>query len=368
MAIRTINNAGLAQGFGVLADAIAGPGPQALINADLARRKGVLTDAQTASERVEAAQMQQAVDARAGLMDLMADPSVYSDPAARAQIGAFMAGLGEDGLEHGPGFMTGAATFANPNAFGDDLSNVLIGTGVVDQWGHTPTGHGAGLRNDRRLEMMDQRGQTERTVLDNEAEMDRQNAQNAFDAANPGVGKSFTPPLVDQNDVLAIWEDMAAIIDQQFPGAAVDPDTQQALTSRATEIYQHTKNHQLAVTQALDEFDLMLDGQQDAWGPFGLGGNPGTVESTFIPQGVERTGGSAPAAQPTQPAADVPDHVGEPVQPPDGFQPVFDEQAGTYKIVQGGKSIPIRDGQTATSPSTGIKLVFHNGQWHRFAG
>lgn len=353
MAFANITDPGLAQGFSVLADAIAGPSPTDIMNADYARRRSLYTDAQTQNELQQTIAAQRSAYDLNALQELLADPTAMSDPANRAYATSLLAGL-DHGMQYGPGFLTGASTFTDPNLFSpEDFSNVLLGTGVVSGWDNTPSGFQTKENNDLAQTLMQQQGA-----------MDRQTSKLEFQRDNPTSGSS-TPLEIQAKDVedlkRGVRQTLASRL-QVSPNTPVDPQVEDLIMRRATEIYQRTRNYQTAITQAVDdveqEYDLYVDSSQ---------GWSGKVKTQRDPKEAP-----SPAPEHTTPEPDTQPsehpHAGSEVSAPPQLEATRDTRTGEYRIVQGGQSIKIENGQTATSASSGLRIVFYDGKWYEFAG
>jgi hypothetical protein len=151
----SIENPQIAAGFAALSRAL-NPDPSAMIEADLNRRRGGLIDAQALSEAAQG----RSFDATAGLrnteasqiqgrmsgLEAFAAALTGLDMSTQEGRAALAAAAAQAGLD--PQNMTGSATFVNPNfASPNDFSNILLGTGVVNGFGDTPTGAGNALAN-----------------------------------------------------------------------------------------------------------------------------------------------------------------------------------------------------------------------------
>lgn len=304
----TVKTPGLAGLFNALA---GGGGVNDLIQADLNRaRRDQIGVATQVSQAELAAANKQAADL-AALQGILADPNSVLSPEGRAGIMSYLTGI-EGGLQHGPQFATGAATFTQPRGFDPgELSTMAFGTGVQPDYSKTPDGYLAGLLNALELEEMDQAGQMARHVTPK--------------PVVPGTTSS-TAPLVNPSVLKGLTEQIGARAPDHYDGAAIDPAVEQALISRASELYQQTRNLQTAVDQAFAEVQTQLQGQSDG-GWFGWGANPGTV--TLAPSGAPV---AAPASTTSGQAA----------------------QAANQQW---------QEGQTIRNKETGERMVWRNGQW-----
>ena len=146
----------IAAAFQGLSRALGGNDPQAIINADLDRRRGGLIDARAVTEGARAGAINAEADisrqeladlqVRAqGIQDLAAAMGLdLSTPAGRQAAAAAAIQAGVD-----PDVVTGFTTYTDPQfANDDDFSRILLGTGVVNGQRDTPTGFDAQLQSE----------------------------------------------------------------------------------------------------------------------------------------------------------------------------------------------------------------------------
>jgi len=290
--------------FGMLARALV-PDAGAAIKADQARldsnyRIAQTNDvyAQTALRQQELEQEQSFAAAQSALADFLASGADFSDPNARAQFMASVART-KDYMKNGPGFAAGATTYVQPGFANDnDFSRIMLGTGVVGDWGGTPTGFAAkeaGLdrRNDadnetlrfnnaadntRALESVDKTiagafsramlGNANRTDMnnaDNAAEMDRLKYRTEHPTAPASAGGQGRAPLtVTPQGQAKLNEMLAAALASQYPDASVDPGVVDALSAKVAENYQRTRNAQQAVLDTINGAGLETR-TEDGW-------------------------------------------------------------------------------------------------------
>lgn len=319
MAIKDPN---IAAGFAALASALI-PNSQGLIEADLARykRDGLIADtnrtnvdatrlaADRARLQAEADRTNGYIAADKNIAAILADPGFNpADPAWRAKLAAASAGV-EGGLSEAAPGMTGAATFINPNFAGspDAFANILMGTGVVDDYGKTQPGFTAdltaqGQRNDATIA-----GDAAANAADNtraldvariqaQAEMDRLKyatttpvTPGAAGSATAGAGKVATPLTIKPGDSAKFAEAIAGQIEQLYPGAVVDPALLQQLTSEATTLFQTNRNADAAIAEVLS--GLTATTQDESWWPTG--------DTTRVQRGSAQPAVAAPPAGPS---------------------------------------------------------------------
>ena len=367
MAMMTISDPGMAQGFQGLMSALGGGNVNGMIEADLNKGRRQLLTAQTGVEGQKLTDMQFQTGNSRTLMELLANPETLGSDEGRASLMSVLSGVA-GGLQHGPGFATGAATFTDPNVFNpNDLSNVLLGTGVVNGWGDTPAGHSDKLNNDVIT-----------TGMDNDAAYVR--------ALLPGGGSNRAPLTVSPDTTLDLDNMIAGALEAQYPGASQDPQLKNLLRSRVSQHYQTTRNAQMAVDTAMQEVQMALEGQSDGW--FGLGSRPGTVVPTgqTVPQ-TAPVSDPTTALPPTTPVVGTTPTAVAPGAPPaasapaagaSGAAPIPMDQLppslakGVVQTPDGqmlyvdanGQSTPLQNGQVFTSPSNPANsLIWRDGQF-----
>lgn len=302
----TIHTPGLEGLFQALGGGFGGSASD-LIQADLNRARRDQIGAETELSRADLAAKQREAQQLQALQELLLNPNVGADPTGRASLMSILAGV-PDGLEHGPAFGLGATTFVNPQTFNQqDLSNAAFGTGVQTDYSKSPQGVADGLLNAMNIAQMEDAGETQRAML-----------------PNNGTTGSRTPPLVNGPVIETLGDLITSGYGAQFPDAELDPALVQAVSSRASELYQQTRNAQLAVDMAMQEIGAKLEGAKSD-GIFGIGNSPGVVRA------------GTPGA-PATPAAAAP----APMTPP---------ASGTM---------------TAVNPKTGERLVLRDGAWVPF--
>lgn len=352
MPYNTIQDPAMARGFSILADAFA-PNAEREINADLARHR---RDGMVAQRQLDEQKLSQARDLQANqvmLQSILAGDPDMADPAVRADLMSTLAGV-DGGLQYGPKFATGAATFMQPQ-FADeaDLSNILLGTGVVGSYAQTPAGTKAGFAADLERQAAADAGAFARTEATNsnavtreQMTIDAANARHAdslanaltqeqlrqdgsmaraiYQAENPTATGGKTPLDVSPADSEKLWEQIDARLVAEYPDATViDPEVRAAIMPRVAQLYQQTRNAEAAIQQALGEIGLEQYGQDDSWWPTGDTQHLRVRKAAAAPAAAEKPGaGVAPSAAP-----------------------------GAFQ-----------EGQTATGPN-GEKIVFRGGQW-----
>lgn len=348
MAYTTIRDPGIAKGFSVLADVFGRQPAERAIQADLNRVRRDQILAETGVTNQKLAQMREQQANQVLLSSILAGNPDLSDPAARADMMSAIAGT-ENGMELGPKFATGATTFMQPGAFNEnDLSAVLLGTGVVNSFDQTPTGQGRALNAaqgmkaselSNALTLNNQDNQTALSVArqNNDGEM----ARLIWRTQNPaplGTSRTGGKPLdVSPDDTNELWSMVEERLQAQFPETEViDPQVQNAVMPRVSQLYQQTRNAELAIQQALGEIGLETQSQDDSWWPTG---------NTNHLKLKGPAGGNSPADKPGAAGKAPPAAPGA--------------NAGQQKIIEG---------QTATNPQTGEKIIFKAGKWVPYGG
>lgn len=379
MASMTFSNPGVGNLFSGLAGVLGGPDPQKLMQADYLRtqRDNVMSDTAINAQKLATAQREEA--AMRSLADVLGNPALAQTPEGRADLMSVLSQV-PGGLKDGPGFAMGASSFTDPNFMPEDsdFSRALVGTGVQTDWGNTPTGYQQGLDNAVTLQTM----------------------KNEGDLAVAGVKgtgvKGATPPLVNPKMAEDFAAMMAAALTSKFGQASVEPSLSDQLTSRATQLFQTTRNAPLAVQQAMEEAGLSVSGAND--GIFGTGffASPGEVTGNPIEQAVQSgdtTGlgdalSTAPAAPPVsttpEPLPQVaPDPAATPAASPAASPgvaapagapaegpPVHTQADGTAFIVGPNNTpIPLVDGVTKfRGANSGVVIIWKDGRWQPVTG
>lgn len=258
----TVRDPGMAKGFGILANILGQQDATGAIKADLYKGQRDEMRAATALKQQELVDMRNAEAYRAMLSEVLTDPNWMNTPEGRANATSMLPYM-EDGMQHGPGFLTGTSVFTQPDHLAPGpLSNVLIGTGVVDDWGKTPVGH-----------------QYETDV------------RAATDLATGGGSR--TPLDVGPNDVGALQAMLTHRLQAQNPeGLPIDPAFLAEIMPVITRAYQQSRDAELAVSQALEGVEM--ERYQDTGVPFWPFDNQDPV--------LRRKAGS-PAPAPAQPPA-----------------------------------------------------------------
>lgn len=334
MAIRDPN---IAAGFQALAAALF-PDSQGLIEADLARHKrdNIIADtnrtnvdatrlaADRARLQAEADRTRNYIAADQSIAAILADPAFDpASPAWRAKLAAAAAGA-EGGLSGAMPGLTGAATFVNPGFAGsaDAFANILMGTGVVDDYAKTQPGVVADIaaenkRNDatiagtlaantadnaRALEVakMQAQSQLDQNTADNaraleiakmqaEAAMDRLKYSTTTPAAPGAIGApTGSLPTVDLKDTTDFAGAIAGRLAEKYPEADLSPEMLGQLTSDAIKLFQMNRNADAAVAEVLSG---VTENVHDTWWPLDR-----TV--TIVRKPAAASAEAAPAAAP----------------------------------------------------------------------
>lgn len=356
MAYYNVQDPGLRQGFSALADAFY-PDPSKVVNATLtaARREQAYADRdKTLYETDILRRQEKALSDLQGLMS--ADPNFAGDPHKRAQAAALSLGV-KDGFQYGPRGLTGATVYANPNAFGPDLSNVLVGQGI-QTWGGTPMGHAQGLANASGMNDADNARALEVARINAENDLAQQRLRNEAALSVAGIRKDGTvdaatiranaqgggraPLAVTPKLNQQAWELVGPRVRQLVAENGEDPNEievdetlKSTILNKVGEEYQRTRNIEAAIQAVLGTTSVkrgIVPGSEGAWwNPFGSNGTP---QAQLDPRAAAVEAGLG--GQPTAPAAPTP-------------------QAQAQSIIE--------EGRTATNRQTGQKIRFQNGQW-----
>jgi hypothetical protein len=386
MPYNTIRDPGMARGFSILSD-ILSPDPQRLIQADLAARQRDKLMVDTDLQRTALDRARAEAKAQADLTALLAGNPDLADPANRARLMSILSGV-DNGLQYGPKFATGAATYINPNAFGNpnDLSTAMLGTGTVNSWADTPTGfqtnqdnlmerqrmanetdirrqgmsddaawrrNEASLANALTREQMSNDAGIRRQGMSDETDLRRQGladdaanrrneaslanaltreqvsndaamARTIYQTENPGPGNR-APLDVSPQDSIQAWKLIEQRLAEQFPDAVVDPSVKGAIMPLVMAEYQRTRNIELSIQTVLGQI-----GQGQVLEQY-------QQDDSWLP-----TGDTTHVRAKTSPSA--------PPAGADGSAPAGAPTAGAGPV------------PTATGPN-GEKIKFVNGQW-----
>lgn len=301
-----VNNNGIQQGFANLAQILA-PNANNVIQADLARGRRDLMDAQGAAATRNAAtaagklDLLRTQDGRAAeihqnamaLGEALKGLDLATQGGVAGLIGALV-GAGAD--INDPGAAAGYSVMLDPNARNqNELANIFLGTGVVDNFGQTQPGQAQAeaasqaeavavqeLTNQGDLDVQHAANQGDLDVAHAnsvtdlaQTEMGNQGAlalQESVNAANMGLldrkieaGINVAPgskpkvytmaPL----DAQRAQEGVAAAI-QQATGVKPDGGTVQTIMAAASEIYSGTGNWPAALQQAMSAYDFQTSG------------------------------------------------------------------------------------------------------------
>lgn len=315
--LTTIKDPRIANGFSILSRVLGAPNAQAAIEADLNARRRDLLMAQTASERTDdLVKRNQLANTGIFQADIARMPDLSQTPAGIAQIFSSVPGMGADYMRAAPGFVSGVrASGADPNFINsDDFGKILLGTGVVNDYGQTPQGQAIDNQNAMDLK-----------ALENQGRMDLQNDDQLFKIENPNaaLGGAAKPTSYDPKEIGAIWEQVAGQLESM--GVTADGTTRNAIMPGVVErMRTNGGNIDAAIADVMSQFDTQAV-DENGWWP---GGGRTRLVPKQVPAGLPADKPAAPGAAPS-PAA-----------------------AGT-----------IQEGQTATNPQTGEKIVYKGGQW-----
>jgi len=347
---------GIREGFQALAQIFA-PNAGGMIEADLARGKRALMEAQSGQANAVAGdyraragsgmydQQANLYGAQAGQANAVADTTRNADgreqqthdnlmglagaltgidPATPEGRKALIGALGSAGIDlNDPGTVAGYSTLINPQfETPDNMAQVFLGTGVVDNYGQTQPGQAQaeadaqtrqGMVNDQSMANSELASITEleKQRISDEAAGGRQTSVNEtellkqqFLKENPNAGRKAAPPIVSAGVVKALTGTIGDRLAAEFKGAEVPPELLQSLVTEAAAEFQRTRNAASAVENVLAAAGLQSNQFENRiWpGPSqrverGLPGGGLLPQPGAAPQAA--TGGTGAAAEPT---------------------------------------------------------------------
>lgn len=266
----TIRDPNIAKGFSILANVFGPQDPKQLIQADLYRGRRDQMAAETAKVQAELTDIRNAQAYQAMLADVLSDPAWMETPEGRAKAASMLPYL-KDGMQHGPGFLTGTSVFTQPNFMDpNSLSNVLIGTGVVNGWKDTPAGH--------------------------QYEVDH------------GHTAGSTPLDVSPTDMGGLQNMTEARLQAKYGNLTIDPEVFAAIMPRVAESYQRSRNAEAAVAEAINA--VPLEPYDNSWWPTGNTNLRLATPPAGVPAPADKAaagGAPTPAAVPVDPASPKPE-------------------------------------------------------------
>lgn len=264
MPYNTIRDPGISRGFSILADAFT-PNAGALVQADLAAKRRDQLLAETEGQTLENKQRQNQITSTRQLQEILAGNPNMSDPALRGRIMSNLAAM-EGGLQYGPGFAAGSATFVNPNFVNEsDLSKILLGTGVTSTFAGTPDGQARDLSNALELQRMKDNAAFDRQILDNAGAMDRTRYETDNGGTNEGRRATVSPETSDK-----LFEDLQSRLigeQGQYSGAVIEPELAAAMRLELAQRYAQSKNAEQAIADVLAGVPVERY-TYDTWAPF----------------------------------------------------------------------------------------------------
>jgi hypothetical protein len=355
---------GFARGFSSLAEAFA-PSPQNVMRAALMGAQREQAIARAGVYDANAAQTNVQTGALRSLPDVMVNvlgPEATPQQVARARAMGVVA-QAPGGLQHGPGFMVGAETFANPQARSpQDLSTIMTAAGV-QTYGNTPTGYQEGIQSTERVggaqNASRERIATEGNVAwerqrQNEAAVDAQTKRaiategnqayrdvEAAKLAQPGGGSTGRPRTIGSGELQRMSEVMKQRLAARFnvkpDSVEVDQEVQAALRSEAARVYQETGNAEAAVEAGLAAIATKF--QSTGW--FSRSGRVIRDPAYPAPPTTLPPAGAAPA-QAARPAAPAPAAAAAPQGATAGEGAVIRERAtGKLFVIRNGRPEPM---------------------------
>jgi hypothetical protein len=308
------NVQGINQFFSALGNAFAGPNAMDIARASVLGAQRGNYEAETRNRMLQGDRLDAQNRARLELQGLD-----FANPEMRGQAPGLIFG-GYDNPAQAMPAVVGASTIANPNAWNaNDLSNVLMGAGVVNSFQNTPAGYGQYLDAYRDVNQMkvDQRGQggaspskVPFTQMDDVEAAVAPRLATAFMQAFPDAG--ITADALDPS-LLAVASDLAA---QNF--AANGGNAQIAVADSIAQVLANRSLYE--VQKATEE-----KGWLPSWVPF-IGGTDEAPASVRMraPGAPAAPVEEAPAPQAAVPAGKTPPRP----------QPAADEGIGQQAVQQ----------------------------------
>lgn len=360
MASMTFSNPGIGKLFQGLAGALTGVDPSTLIQADMMKNRnaGQLIENNINTAKLGALNRQEA--AMADLAVKLGDPSLTATPEGRASLMSVLSQV-PDGLQHGPGFATGAASFTDPNFVQSDadFSRILSGTGVQG-WAQTPEGQSRDLANN--IDVANINAASDLAVA---------NAKGAGGAG--GKPLTVTPAVAGKLEAMLV--DALTAKYGADPTNRMDPGFQQDLNNYTAQIFQQNRNAPLAIQQAMTDANLKVD---DPWGFWNekVVGDPLTLavraaDTTGlgdVPAGPVAAPSTVPGAVPAAPGTSPFTPAAPAAIPPGTVVPGPRTQwnsdgTASYLLPDGTPQVLV-DGETKLqSPSTGTTIIWRGGKW-----
>lgn len=315
MPYNTIRDPGISRGFSILADAFT-PNAGALVQADLAAKRRDQLLVETEGQTLENTQRQNQISSTRQLQEILAGNPNMSDPAVRGKVMSNLAAM-EGGLQYGPGFAAGSATFVNPNFVNEsDLSKILLGTGVTSTFAATPDGQARDLQNALELQQMKNDAAFDQQLLNNAGAMDR----TRYQTDNGGGTGDRAPATVSPETSDDLYDMLAGRLvgpGGKYEDATIDPELSQAMRFELAQRYAQTKNVEAAIADVLS--GLPMEFEDNWW-------------TDRVKLGKAQTGAAPAAAEGQAPAAN-----GKGQKFPDGARTTVN---GREFVRQGGQWVP----------------------------
>lgn len=291
------------------------------------------------------------LDNRRQLADaLSSNPSFLNTPEGRALASALALG----GSENPTGMMQslpGAATFIDPNVFSaPELSNVLVGGGIMSDYGNTPAGFAQDQARQTRRDDMDRAQGELGDILAGQVDLEQTRmsemgqAERELMRRDPAIQAPLAVPPVD-------YARVSEALDEQLAAADITLGTEERLwaRSRYDEIYAQTRNASVAINQVVQELHEASQNRVGRFNPVRLlpGDQRGSVMDQLPTLGDTLAGETGGPAAPTSATG----YGALPALPPDRVPSSVRALANPAQ------------GQTVVSPSTGMRLIFWDGSW-----
>eukprot|EP00752_Nemacystus_decipiens_P019185 g17241.t1 len=244
----------------------------------------------------------------------------------------------------------GANIAVNPQLYGEtDFSNVLIGTGIQNDFADTPTGFNAELTEDARQSDLARIFDYDELLLEDATRRRGQDLDH---------GTPDNPRPLSVDEAITVAEQFAAQAEQL--GLDLDDEEMAAAGQRVIDIYNGTNDPATAINQTIREFlqAEQMAAQNREGGFFGVGAEtPSSLE--FVPFDVEQLG-QPTATQPAAPKASAEQAslseawAATSNQPPQEGDTLRDQNGAPVYEFTGGRWIPYTQSIAATSDALPI--------------
>lgn len=284
---------------------------------------------------------------------LQSNPDWLASPEGRALASSLAMGGGSDPRQVMEA-LPGAAVFTNPNVFEpDELSNVLVGTGVMSDYGNTPAGFSQDQARQTREADLDRAQRELGAVIAGQVDLEQTALQQEgmnlrhITPGAPASGDQFEVSPMDYQRIAEGVQSQLENLDMQL-----DEEETLWLYHRIDQLYAQTRNASEAANQAVREMyqaeQMVNESQPNVFARMLPGDQTGNALE-HLPQ------------------------IGQPeiAGPLVGGEPMPAETSSPYAALPPLVSVPPSvasipapaQGQTVVSPSTGMRLIFWDGNW-----